>query len=62
MGVSKEPVFLHSARQNHPLNCIRLSFEIRIIQICVFYFEITVHGSFPRNILNDGKINAVESF
>lgn len=26
--------------------------------MCVlFYF--TVHGSFPRNILNDGKINAV---
>lgn len=28
----------------------------------VFYFDFTVHESFPRNILNDGKINTVGVF
>lgn len=28
----------------------------------MFYFDFIVHGSFPRNILNDGKINAVGVF
>lgn len=28
----------------------------------MFYLHFTVHGSFPRNILNDGKVDAVGVF
>lgn len=28
----------------------------------MFYFDFPVYGSFLRNILNDGKINAVRDF